>query len=154
MASNIRGRSGSRSGSWGSTGSRTTSSRRTTSTGSYRNCVNTFQNKINSFRTLCNQTKGTAGRFGKPAPATLNTFANWINKGAVVQTCSCAQLARWAKSCDINFNTKNPTPAACKKVLTKKFGKPAIKAVARTKTGGFMVATSATRNGKSFCFPR
>ena len=119
----------------------------------YRSCCNTFERKIDSFKTLCEQTRGT-GNYGKPSPTTLNSFANWINKGAVVQTCSPTQVSRWARSANKNFNPRNPTPTACKTVLAAKFGRSAIKAVCRTKSGQFMVATTPTVNGRSFCFPR
>ena len=41
-----------------------------------------------------------------------------------------------------------------KNILSAKFGKTTIKAVARTKTGSFMVATSPTCKGRSFSFPK
>ena len=119
----------------------------------YKSVSNTFENKICSFRTLFAQTKGTA-KFGRPSPATLNSFANWINKGAIIQTVSCAQIARWGKSMNTkNFNSREVTANSCKTILFKKFGKSTIKAVARTKSGSFMVATSPTLKGRSFTFP-
>jgi hypothetical protein len=102
---------------------------------------------------LWNQAKGPASS-NSPTPTTLNSFCNWINKGAVIQTCTSAQVARWARSCNKNFNPKNPSPTACKTVLTAKFGKSAIKAVSWTKSGAFMVATTPTVNGRVFNFPR
>lgn len=134
-----RGRSGKSGG--------TTSVPRT-----YKNVNQSFQGKINSFKTLYQQTTGSA-RFPRPSTSTLNTFANWINKGAVIQTCTSAQLARWARANNVTWNSSNPTTSACKNVLTKKFGKSPIKACARTKSGSFMVATSPTWKGKSFKFP-
>lgn len=119
----------------------------------YRNCCSTFEKKISSYKTLCDQTRGPAGA-GRPTPTTLNSFANWINKGAIVQTVSKAQVSRWARATRKNFNPQNPSPTACKNVLAAKFGRSAIKAVAKTKSGSFMVATSPTVNGRSFCFPR
>lgn len=119
----------------------------------YKGCCTSFANKINSFKTLFNQTKGPA-KCTRPSPTTLNTFANWINKGAVIQTCSKAQISKWAKSTNKIFNTKTASPTSCKNVLTAKFGKSTIKAVCCTKTGSFMVATSPTVNGKRFCFPK
>ncbi|MHC5109764.1 MAG: hypothetical protein ACYTHJ_07800 [Planctomycetota bacterium] len=119
---------------------------------SYKNVNQCFQGKIDSFKTLYQQTCGSA-RYPRPKTSVLNSFANWINKGAVIQTVSCAQLAKWAKSNNANWNNSNPTTMACKNVLTKKFGKSPIKACARTKTGGFMVATSPTWKGKTFRFP-
>lgn len=172
MATNVRGRTGSGSQSkWNSDGSydsgwgKGTSGKRSTcgtttcgtspqgTPAAYKSYCRTFENKINSFKTLFNQTKGTA-KYQRPTPAMLNTFANWINKGAVVQTVSCAQVARWAKMANKNFTTKTATPTNCKTVLCAKFGKPTIKAVCRTKTGSFMVATSPMWKGRSFCFPK
>lgn len=118
----------------------------------WKGCSNTFQNKINSFKTLFNQTKGPA-KFGRPSPTTLNSFANWINKGAIVQTCTAAQVARWAKATRKNFGSKTSTPTTCRNVLWAKFGKNTIKAVAKTKSGSFMVATAPVFHGKPFCFP-
>jgi hypothetical protein len=111
-----------------------------------------LQRKLDSFKTLFNQTKGPA-KFTRPTPATINSFCNWVNKGAVVQTVSPGTIARWARLANQNFNTQNPTPSACKTVLCGKFGRTTIKAVARTKSGQFMVATSPTWKGKSFKFP-
>ncbi|MFQ5461739.1 MAG: hypothetical protein ACE5E5_03835 [Phycisphaerae bacterium] len=119
----------------------------------YKNVKQTFENKINSFKTLCTQTCGTA-KYQRPSTTVLNSFAKWINKGAVVQTVTCAQLSKWAQVNNKTFNTRNPTTAACKSILTAKFGKAPIKACARTKTGAFMVATSPTVKGKTFKFPK
>ena len=67
----------------------------TIATGSaYKSCCNTFERKIQSYKTLCAQATGTTGAYNRPSPSTLNTFANWINKGAIVQTCSPQQVAR------------------------------------------------------------
>jgi len=118
----------------------------------YKNVNQSFEGKINSFKTLCTQTCGTA-KYDRPTTAVLNSFAKWINKGAVVQTVTCAQLSKWAQVNNKTFNTRNPTTAACKNVLTAKFGKTPIKACARMKTGAFMVATSPTVKGKNFKFP-
>ena len=120
----------------------------------YKTCCNTFEKKIESYKTLCAQAQSTSGAYTRPTPGTLNTFANWINKGAVVQTCSPQQVARWARAANKNFNPRNPSPTACKNVLAKKFGRSAIKAVARCKNGTFMVVTTPTIKGKTFNFPR
>ena len=119
----------------------------------YRTCSTTFQSKIHSFKTLFNQTCGAAKR-SRPTTAVLNTFANWINKGAIVQTCSSAQVSRWARDCKKNFNARTVTPTTCRNILATAFGKTTIKAVARTKTGSFMVATTPTWKGQPFCFPK
>ncbi len=177
MPTTIKGRGGTRTRSnygnysgdtygsgntgWNTTGNTRKNSvrkttKRITSTGcasGYKGCWTNFERKINSYKTLWNQTKGNATCV-RPTPTTLNSFANWINKGAIIQTCTSAQVSRWARSKNKNFNTHNPTPTACKNVLTAKFGKTTIKAVARTKSGSFMVATMPTWKGKSFCFPR
>ena len=153
MATSIRGRSGARG--------RTTSGRvgfsSTTSTtmipAAWKRCNNVFSNKVNSFKTLIGQTKGPA-RCARPTPATLNTFANWINKGAIIQTCTTGQLNKWAKTTSKNFNIKTISPTTCRNILGAKFGKSSIKAVARTKSGSFMVVTAPVVAGKTFCFPK
>lgn len=136
-------------------GTRTRKTTRRTGGGSYgyKGVCNTCEQKINSYRTLWNQAKGPAGS-NSPTPTTLNSFCNWISKGNVVQTCTPAQVWRWAQNTNKNFNLKNPSPTACKTVLAAKFGKSCIKAVAWTKGGHFMVVTSPTVNGRTFCFPR
>jgi len=149
---------GTGGGSYGATGGTARGrkyGRKTGTTGGtgYRGVCNTCEQKINSFRTLWNQAKGPATA-KTPSPSTLNSFANWVNKGLVVQTCTPAQVSRWARLTKKNFNTRNPNPTACKTVLAAKFGKNAIKAVARTKSGAFMVVTNPTINGKTFTFPR
>ncbi len=151
MAANFQGRTGNHSFMSG----RTTKSGTSTTnvpTG-YKSCSGTFANKIQSFKTLFNQTKGTA-KHARPTPTTLNSFANWINKGAVVQTCTSAQVARWAKNTNKNFNTRSATPTACKTVLCAKFGKSTIKAVCKSKTGSFLVATAPVMKGRTFNFPK
>lgn len=119
----------------------------------YRACSNTFQSKIHSFKTLFNQTCGAA-KGPRPTTTVLNSFANWINKGAIVQTCTGAQVSRWARECKKNYNTRTGTPTTCRNILTSAFGKNTIKAVARTKTGSYMVATMPTWKGKPFSFPK
>ena len=119
----------------------------------YRTVYHTFQSKINSYKTLYNQTRGPA-KYDRPTPTVLSSFANWINKGAIVQICTAAQVGRWARSTNKNFNPRNPTPASCKNVLGAKFGKSNIKAVARTKSGSFMVATTPLVGGRTFWFPK
>jgi len=147
------------SGWGGSTTSKSTKTKRTGTGGSagkggYKTVCSTLENKINSFRTIVGVTKGAAGKFPRPTPAILNSFANWVNKGANIQTVSPTQVARWSKATKYNFNTKNPTPAACKNVLCAKYGKVAIKAVCRTSNGKFLVATAPTVKGRAFHFPR
>ncbi len=178
MATSVRGQSGSRSSStsghstwygggssqagWGSTGGsggrgtarkvKRSGGSRTGSAG-YKTCENSFAGKVESFKMLWSQAKGP-GRYTRPSPTTLNTFANWINKGGVVQTVSSTQVSRWAKATKKNFSSRTATTTACKNVLCAKFGKSTIKAVARTKTGAFMVATPSVVRGKRFCFPK
>lgn len=132
-----------------------TTSKKSGTTGStaYKSCCNAFERKIQSYKTLCAQAQKTSGNYNRPTPGTLNTFANWINKGAVIQTCSPAQVARWARTTNKNFNPRNPSPTACKSILTSKFGRSTIKAVCRCSNGTFMVATTPTVNGRNFCFP-
>lgn len=160
MATHATGRSGSSYYGGRSTQSGWGSANKTEESGSsmgtasgYKSCQTTFANKVQSFKMLMNQTTGPA-KCGRPSPTTLNSFANWINKGAVVQTCTKAQVSRWAKSKNKSFNTRTASPATCKNVLAAKFGKSTIKAVASTKTGSFMVVTAPTLKGKQFCFPK
>lgn len=159
MATNVRNRSGSSvfgSRSTGTSWGTTNKTKRTGTTGTasgYKSCQTTFANKVQSFKMLMNQTTGAATR-SRPTPTTLNSFANWINKGAVVQTCTKAQVSRWAKSTNKSWNNTIASPTTCKNVLSAKFGKSTIKAVCCTKTGSFMVVTSPTCNGKKFCFPK
>ena len=119
----------------------------------YKTCSYSLETKMNSYRTLYNQTRGPA-KYDRPTPATLNTFANWVNKGAIIHTVTPTQVARWSKTTRKYFNTRTPTPTSCKNVLWAKFGKNAIKAVARSKSGSFMVATTPTISGKPFNFPK
>ena len=139
-------RSGSSRTSTGRTGSRPVSC----CAPGYSRVCNTFQQKIDSFKKLCNQTRGSA-RTGRPTTSQLNTFANLINKGAVIHTVSPTQVNKWARSMNTTCNTKSPT--SVKGVMCKKFGKTTIKACCSSKTGGFIVACSPTRAGKPFCFP-
>lgn len=144
MYSSTRGRYGFGGGRTGGSSKRGTG---TGNPGAYRNCKTQFANKVNSFKTLINQTEGPA-KYGRPSPTTLNTFANWINKGAIVRTISPSQIAKWAKTTNNRFSTQNVGTTTCKTVLCKKFGKSSIKAVARTKSGQFMVAFSPTIGGR------
>ena len=173
MATNVRGRTGTRSRTTSGSYNYTSKGwgRTTTPKGSYmtkkwnkgnvtqnippawKTCASTLEWKLNSYRTLYNQTKGPA-RYTRPSPTTINSFANWVGKGGIIHTVTPAQVARWAKTTRKTFNTRTPTPTACKSVLWAKFGKNTIKAVARTKTGSFMVVTPQVINGKNFWFPK
>ena len=160
MATNARSRSGSSvfgsrstGSSWGSTSKTKRNMKPTGAASGYKSCQTSFANKVQSFKMLMTQTTGAA-KCSRPTPTTLNSFANWINKGAVVQCCTKAQVSRWAKSANKNWNNKNASPTSCKNVLSAKFGKSTIKAVCCTKTGSFMVVTSPTCKGKKFCFPK
>ncbi|MCP4591930.1 MAG: hypothetical protein GY842_14445 [bacterium] len=130
----------------GSAGRSTTKS--SSSRMNYTTLKNNWQQKINSYRTLYSQTQGTAN-YGRPSASTLNSFGNWINKGAVVQTVSAAQINRWSKT-----DKKCATATAAKNVLWTKFGKSPIKAVCKSKTGSYIVATTPVFKGKTFKFPR
>jgi hypothetical protein len=164
MATNYKGRTGT---NWRTTGRKTTpratwttgttrrksrTSRTSTPVAGYTTVYNQFQQKINSYRMLCNQTKGHA-KTTRPTQTTLTTFANWIEKGANIYTITPAQLNRWAGKTSKYYN-KWHTPTNCRNFLHYKFGKSTIKAVARTKTGSYMVACSPTYKGKPFNFPR
>ncbi len=103
----------------------------------------TFQNKMNAYKVLCNQTMG--GKSGhSPTPTQLKTFSKWVDKGAIIQNVSNTQLNRWAGK------TKNWTVGTAKTTLCNKFGKTTIKAVAYNKSGGYIVATSPVKSGKVF----
>lgn len=126
----------------------TSSAQGTSCAQGYGNINSTFENKVKSFRMLCDQTRGPATAT-RPSPANLKTFANWVNKGANICKVSNAQINKW---CNTKQSFKGITGA--KNVLCKKFGKSTIKAVAPCKSGGFIVATAATVRGKSFNFPK
>lgn len=156
MTTNYKSSGGS---NWG-TASRTTSgrhgtSRKTSTTTScapgYSNVFQNFQTKMNSYRTLANQTRGTS-KGSRPSPATLKSFGTWIEKGANIQTVTTAQLKRWCgKTNSYKWNWTSPT--STKSFLWSKFGKGCIKAVAKGKTGSFIVATASNWKGKNFNFP-
>lgn len=151
---------GSVSGSWsGSTsrGRKTSTSTRTSGgtnfAPGYSNVAGSFQNKINSYKTLVSQAKGPAS-YGRPSTTTLNSFANWVNKGANIFTVSTAQLTRWcgktkAQNQYNNFASIN----SCKNFLSTKFGRSTIKAVARTKSGSWMIAAAPIVKGRPFHMP-
>jgi hypothetical protein len=103
------------------------------------------QNKINAFQTVVTQTAGAGAKF-RPTPSQLNTFARLIDKGAQIQRVTNSQLNRWAG------RNRTWTPGSVKSVLSSKFGRTCIKAVAFNKTGGFIVATTPTRKGRPFRF--
>jgi hypothetical protein len=121
--------------------------KRTSST-NYKTITNQFKTKINSYQTLVKAVQGTSGKW-RPSPSNLNTLAKWVDKGAVIQTVSNAQLKRWSKT-----NKTFTTPTSAKTVLTHKFGKTPIKAVYYGKGNNFIVATAPTWKGKNFKFPR
>jgi hypothetical protein len=159
-SSNTGWQFGSVGGSWGGTGSTNrgrstgTSATRGRSTGfasGYTQVGGSFMQKINSFKTLINQAKGAASN--RPSPTTLNTFANWVNKGANVFTVTTAQLNRWCgKNHAQAYNFSSPT--GCKNFLSNKFGKSTIKAVAKGKSNGsWIVACAPTWKGRPFQIP-
>jgi len=158
MATNYKGRTGT---NW-RTGAKKTTYRTTTTTrgtktsptkcaSGYAGTYRMFEQKINSFKTLYKQTCGAA-KFARPTTATLSTFANWVGKGANVYTISTTQLNRWAGASRTKYDWTKPT--SCRNFLNNKFGKTTIKAIARSKTGQYMVACSPTYKGKPFTFPR
>ncbi|UCG15195.1 MAG: hypothetical protein JSV19_07840 [Phycisphaerales bacterium] len=113
----------------------------------YRTVTNNFRTKINSYQTLVKQSQGP--KSGGPTPSNLNYLAKWVDKGAVIQTVSNAQLQRWSHT-----NKTYTSPTSVRTVLTKKFGKTPIKAICPGKGNNFIVATSPTWKGKMFKFPR
>ncbi len=113
---------------------------------SYSQVKNTLQCKINSYRCLFQQAQ-SSGHY-RPTPATINRFANLVNKGANIYCVSGSMIGRW---------TKWPTPitsaSTALRGLKRRFG-TAIKAVTPTGNGNsFLVATSGTFRGKPFKFP-
>ncbi len=112
---------------------------------SYASVRSQFQNKMNWYKTLCAQTTGGSNKY-RPTPAQLNSISKWIEKGAVLQSITSTQLNRWAGA------NRNWTVNAAKNTLASKWGKSCVKAVAYNKTGGFIVATTPTRKGKTFQF--
>jgi len=119
----------------------------TTSRGNYTNLRTTWQQKISSYRTLCNQTQGTySGK--RPSAATLRTFDNWIGKGAIIHNVTASQINRWSHT-----GRKCSSATSAKSVLWHKFGKTPIKAVCKSKTGSYLVATTPMYKGKNFKFP-
>ncbi len=135
-------------------GGKSTKVRKTTATAGkvtargYKNLCNTFNQKIASYKTLCGQATGMA-KGTRPTAATLNTFAKWIEKGAVVHKVSPAQVRKWA-----NTTQTFKTPTSAKNALCRCFGKTTIKAVTTEKSGAFLVACSPVVKGKPFNFPR
>jgi len=109
----------------------------------YTSIRSQFQNKMNFYKTLCAQTTGGSSKF-RPTPAQLNSISKWIDKGAVLKNISNTQLNRWAGS------NRNWTVGSVKTTLASKWGKSCVKAVAYNKSGGFIVATTPTRKGRSF----
>ncbi len=107
--------------------------------------------KAAAFKTLANQTCGAA-KCKRPSPTTLNTLANWVNKGAQLHCATNAQISKWASQPNKHF--KGTSPTAVKNALCNKFGKTTIKAVCCDKTGKWLIATAPTWKGKPFCFPR
>ena len=114
----------------------------------YRGVTNAIKNKISSYQTLVKQSQGPK-KGGAPSPAKLYTLARWVDKGAVIQTVSKAQIQRWSKTA-----RSITSPAGAKTVLAKKFGKSPIKAVCVGRGSNFIVATSPTVKGKMFKLPR
>lgn len=141
-----------RSKSWSSaskSGNRSMNRAEGNAASGYAGIFNTLNCKIASYKALCAQTTGTA-RCSRPTQATLNSFAKWVEKGAIIHKVSPTQVRRWSK-------TTNPfkTPTTAKTALMRCFGKSTIKAVACDKSGTFMVACSPTwKGGKKFNFPR
>ncbi|MEE9294865.1 MAG: hypothetical protein V3W34_07900 [Phycisphaerae bacterium] len=137
-----------RTGRWGSSTRSPTGSSGKRFVSGYQTVCNSFNKKIASYKCLTTQATGPA-KCARPTPATLNSFGKWIEKGAIIQKVSSAQVKRWAST---NRTFKSATSA--KTVLQQRFGKGCIKAVACDKAGGFLVATPAIWKGRAFSFPR
>ncbi|MCG3131044.1 MAG: hypothetical protein FLDDKLPJ_01819 [Phycisphaerae bacterium] len=146
-----------RRSTWGSSNRGTSRNTGTGTTGrttgncapGYKNCYSTFNNKINAYRTLANQTTGSA-TYKRPSPTQLTSFANWVNKGCNVFCVSPTQISRYAPRYS-NFNPNSIS--SVKTTLCNKFGRSTIKAVCRDKQGNFLICCSPTSKGKPFCFP-
>lgn len=119
----------------------------------YGHVAGSFLAKINSYKTLVSQAKGPAS-YVRPSATTLNSFANWVTKGANVFTLTTAQLTRWCgRSKAQNQYNSFASINSCKNFLSTKFGRSTIKAVARTKSGSWMIAAAPTVKGRPFHFP-
>ena len=114
----------------------------------YKSVCEGFTRKIASYKTLCGQAMGAA-KATRPSPTTLNSFAKWIEKGAVIRKVTGTQVKRWAKA-----TRQVKSAASAKTMLCKRFGKSVIKAVTMEKSGAFLVACSPTVKGRVFNFPR
>jgi Ni,Fe-hydrogenase I large subunit len=128
----------------------TTAARTKNPASGYKTCYQSFSQKVDSWRTLYNQTFGAA-KTARPTPTTLNTFANWINKGAIVHQISASAINKLGHAWYKDFKGCK-TPTSCRQILTRKFGKTTIKAVTRAKNGAYLVATAPTYKGKPFNF--
>lgn len=69
----------------------------------YNNVHCTLENKYRSFRTLWDQTRGPA-KTSRPSPTTLQSFSNWINKGAFISKVTPNQINKWCGTKQ-KFNT-------------------------------------------------
>ena len=133
---------------WGSGKGKTTGYTKTTGAArGYNQIYDTFETRYRSYRMLWDQTRGTC-KGNRPSPATLKTFANWINKGANVWKVTNTQINKW---CHTKQTFKSC--ATAKTALCGKFGKGTIKAITWNKTGGYLVATAPIYQGKPFKFP-
>ncbi len=114
----------------------------------YNQVCCTFESRYKYYRMLWDQTRG-ACRGTRPTPATLKSFANWVNKGANIWKVTNTQINKWC-------NTKQTfkTCASAKTALCNKFGKTAIKAITYDKSGGYLVVTPPNYHGKPFKFPK
>jgi hypothetical protein len=140
--------SGTRSSGGSRSSARTSKSPTKKTAPGYSSVCNSFNQRIQSYKTLCAQTCGAA-KVSRPTPAALNTMAKWVEKGAVIQKVSSAQIKRWT-----NANSTFKSAATAKSALSRKFGKSTIKAVTRDKSGAFLVACACSTRGKCFSFPR
>jgi len=117
----------------------------------YQNVFWNLDQKAWAYKTLANQTYGAA-KVKRPTPTTLTTFANWVNKGAILHCATKTQITKWASRPNKPFKPTSAT--AVKNALCNKWGKTMIKAVCSDKNGKWLIATAPTWKGKPFSFPR
>ncbi len=110
----------------------------------YASARQQFEQKIRSFQALKSQTSGAGS--ARPTPATLQKFANVVNKGGIIRQASTPAIQRASggkKSCN--------TASSAYKALRSKYG-AAIKAVAPAKGGKWLIAAAPTWKGRPFKF--
>jgi hypothetical protein len=149
----MTGSSAARTSRW-SAGSSKSIRSRTAKAGSstgYSPIRKQIEQKIRSFQVLKTQAEGRATS-SRPSAATLNRWANLINKGAIVHVLAGSRIARLTRQPKTTACASAP---ACQRALQGKYGKASIKGVVQAKNGQYLVATAPKKsNGQPFNFPR